>query len=109
MLNPIARIRRFLDARAEAKVHALLEAEDAILTERIKQHRLRNKQRMCRLSMGTKHIGHPDYRFTGRHSTDASIWPHFREGYLETIRDCAEVARGDNPMACQHAARLAHQ
>ena len=54
---------------------------------------------MCRTSMGTNAISHPDYRFSGRHSNDSSIWPHFREGYLETIRDCAEVARGDNKMA----------
>jgi len=64
----IASIRRYFDARAEAKTLALLEAEDAILTELIKQHRLLNRQRMARIRMGAKHIGHPDYRFNGRHS-----------------------------------------
>ena len=107
-LNPVRAIHRFFDARAEARTIALLEAEDAILAERIKQRRLAKRQRMARIAMGAKHIGHPEYRFNGRHSNDASIYPHFREGYLETIRDCAEAARGDNPMACLHAARLSH-
>ena len=108
-LNPIRAIRRILDARVEAKTLALLEVEDRLLAERIQQHRLLNRQRMCRVSMGAKHIGHPDYRFNGRHSNDDAIYTHFREGYLETIRDAAEMARGDNPMACMHAARLSHQ
>ena len=109
MIRIARAIRRILDSRAEAKTLALLEAEDKLLAERIQQHRLLNRQRMARISMGAKHIGHPNYRFSGRHSNDSSIYPHFREGYLETIRDCAEVARGDNPMACMHAARLSHQ
>ena len=108
-LSPVRAIRRILDSRAEAKTLALLETEGAILAERLKRHRLLSRQRMARISMGAKHIGHPNYRFNGRHSNDSSIWPHFREGYLETIRDCAEVARGDNPMARLHAARLSHQ
>ena len=48
-------IRRILDSRAETKTLALLEAEDAILTELIKQHRLLNRQRMARIRMGAKH------------------------------------------------------
>ena len=107
MIRIARAIRRILDSRAETKTLALLEAEDAILTELIKQHRLLNRQRMARIRMGAKQIGHPDYRFNGRHSNDSSIWPHFREQYLETVRDAAEVARSDNPAHCAHAARLA--
>ena len=68
MIRIARAIRRILDSRAETKTLALLEAEDAILTELIKQHRLLNRQRMARIRMGAKHIGHPDYRFNGRHS-----------------------------------------
>lgn len=106
MLNPIRFIRRILDARAERLTEDLLAAEDKLLAERLKQHRLRNKQRMCRLSMGARHIGHPDYKFNARHSNDDSIWPHFRVPYVETLRDAAEVARSDNPAYCRHVARL---
>lgn len=109
MLNPIRFIRRILDARAERLTEALLEAEDKLLAERIKQHRLRNKQRVVRTSMGANHIGHPNYRFNGRHSNDSSIYPHFRAQYLETVRAAAEIARSENPAHCRHAARLAHQ
>lgn len=107
--NPIRALRRYLDSRAERAAYELLQQEDVLMAQRLKQHRLANRQRMCRTSMGTNAISHPDYRFNGRHSNDSSIWPHFREGYLETIRDCAEVARGDNKTACLHAARLSHQ
>ena len=107
MLNPIARIRRYLDSRAEAKTQALLEAEDKLLAERLKQHRLANRQRVARTSMGTNAISHPGYKFNKRHSNDDSIWPHFRAQYLEAIRDAAELARSDNPAHCIHAARLA--
>ena len=108
-LNPVRAIRRFLDARAERRTIAMLEAEDRLLAERIQQHRLLNRQRMARTSMGAKHISHPDYKFNGRHSNDDAIYAHFRAAYLETVRDAAEVARGDNPAHCRHAARLSHQ
>lgn len=109
MLNPIRFIRRILDRRAERLTEDLLAAEDRLLTERLKQHRLRNKQRMARISMGTRTISHPDYTFNARHSNDDAIYTHFRAQYLETIRDAAELARSDNPAHCMHAARLARQ
>lgn len=108
-LNLIRALRRYLDSRAEQAAYELLQQEDALMAQRLKQHRLANRQRMCRTSMGTNAISHPNYRFDGRHSNDSSIWPHFRVPYLETVRDAAELARSDNPAHCRHAARLAHQ
>ena len=109
MLNPIRFIRRILDRRAERRAEALLAAEDRLLTERLKQHRLRKKQRMARISMGARAISHPGYKFNARHSNDDAIYTHFRAQYLETVRDAAELARSDNPAHCLHAARLAQQ
>ena len=109
MFNPIRFIRRALDRRAERLTEDLLAAEDRLLTERLKQHRLRNKQRKAREAMGHSAISHPGYKFNARHSNDDAIYTHFRAQYLETVRDAAELARSDNPAHCLHAARLAQQ
>ncbi len=108
MINPIRAIRRYLDSRAEQAAYELLQQEDALMAQRLAQHRLATRQREAREAMGTNAISHPGYRFNKRHSNDDAIYSHFRAHYLETVRDCAEVARGDNPAHCAHAARLAH-
>ena len=82
-------------------------AQDKALAERLRQHRLVRKQRAAKRSMGAKHVLHPNYRFNPRHSNDSAIYPHFRQHYLDTIRDAAELARSNNPAHCRHAARLA--
>lgn len=107
--NPVALIRAIFDARAEAKTQALLQQEDALMAQRLKQHRLANRQRMCRTSMGTNAISHPGYVFNKRHSNDDAVYSHFRAQYLEMVKDMGELARGDNPAHCRHAARLAQQ
>lgn len=110
-MNRITRIlnifRSIGDARAEQRAIDLLETEDKALAERLRQHRLVRKQRAAKKAMGTAAISHPDYQFNPRHSNDTAIYPHFRQHYLDTIHDAAELARSDNPAHCRHAARLA--
>ena len=106
-LNIFSLIRAIGDAKAERRTMELLVAEDRTLAERLRQHRLANRQRATREAMGTNAISHPDYAFNKRHSNDDSIYTHFRAQYLEAIRDAAELARSDNPAHCLHAARLA--
>lgn len=105
-LNIVTVCRAIGDARAEREAHEMLVKEDAILAQRLAQHRLATRQREAREAMGTNAISHPGYRFNKRHSNDDSIYSHFRAHYLETVRDAAEVARGDNPAHCLHEARL---
>ena len=120
MIRIARAIRRILDSRAEAKTLALLEAEVAILTELIKQHRLLNRQRMARIRMGAKHIGHPDYRFNGRHSkkklegeaySTPRSWHMAAKPPFDVMMDLLNGTVGKGPAAefvgfMQHAARL---
>ena len=69
---------------------------------------LKTKQTVARHRLGTKHIHHPHYRFDPRHSNDTAIYPHFREHYINEVRDAAEVARSDNPAHLRHIATLYH-
>lgn len=108
-LNIVTVCRAIGDARAEREAHEMLAKEDEAMRLRLAQHRLAARQREAREAMGTNAISHPGYRFNKRHSNDDAIYTHFRAHYFETIRDCAEVARGDNKTACLHAARLSHQ
>ena len=103
----IRAIRATFDARAEQRAIDLLETEDKALAERLRQHRLVRKQRAAKKAMGAEHVMHPGYRFNPRHSNDTAIYPHFRQHYLDTVRDAAELARSGNPAHCRHAARLA--
>lgn len=112
ILNPrniVTVCRAIGDARAEREAQEMLAKEDAILAQRLAQHRLATRQREAREAMGTNAISHPGYRFNKRHSNDDAIYSHFRAQYLETIRDAAELARSDNPAHCLHAARLAQR
>ena len=108
-LNIVTVCRAIGDARAERAAHEMLAKEDEAMRLRLAQHRLATRQRDTREAMGTNAISHPGYRFNKRHSNDDSIYSHFRAHYLETVRDAAEMARGDNPAHCLHAARLASQ
>ena len=60
----IASIRRYFDARAEAKTLALLEAEDTIFAERLKQHRLSKRHSNSANDLRDRYGNwgsHPDY------------------------------------------------
>lgn len=96
--------------RANREARRMLDREDAILGERLQRHRqarLARRQRAAKHTLGADGIAHPEYRFNPRHSNNTAIYPHFRQHYLDTIRDAAELARSDNPAHCRHAARLA--
>lgn len=108
MIRIFNAIRAAFDSRAEQRAVDLLETEDKALAERLRQHRLVRKQRAAKHTLGADAISHPEYRFNPRHSNDTAIYPHFRQQYLDTIRDAAELARSGNPAHCRHAARLAH-
>lgn len=61
-INPVARIRAALDARAEAKAQALLEAEEARMALRLRQHRRQKRQLADALRDQHSESGeHPDY------------------------------------------------
>lgn len=99
--------RRADDVRINQFIRDAHEREETVRTEQAATL-LKTKQAVARNRLGTKHIHHADYRFDPRHSNDTSIYPHFREHYLNEVRDAAEVARSDNPAHTAHAARLYH-
>ena len=112
ILNPrnvLVVCRAIGDARAEREAQEMLAREERALERRLAQHRLAKRQRAARAGMGANAISHPGYVFNKRHSNDDAIYSHFRAQYLEMVKDMGELARGDNPAHCLHAARLAQR
>ena len=108
-LNLVTVCRAIGDARAERAAQETLAKEDEAMRVRLAQHRLAMRQNNARVALGTNAISHPGYVFNKRHSNDDAIYSHFRAQYLEMVKDMGELARGDNPAHCLHAARLAQR
>lgn len=103
-------LTQFIDAAFTYLLH--VEEEDRETNRSFEEMRTEHNQlkmdtdRTIALhNLGTKYIGHPMYKFDPRHSNDTAIYPHFRQPYLDEIRDAAEVARRDNPAHLRHAAK----
>ena len=47
--------------------------------------------------LGTRWVGHPDYKFDPRHSPDQRLYVPARQPYLRSIEKAAAASRLSNP------------